>query len=197
MTTQNCVWGHICPLSMRLADVSKPTGGLLAAGTLVSLSFHHKQGLNPRQTPSRGTTMIGHNQSSPWGSGQWLWGWLAERAQLCSQLDNLLHTATTHGKTHCPPTPPISLVLLSHLTKLVRSLPTHLLAGHPLSGSLKHSLPDQYCVLRTTEEFGQLCARRVLAACGRGPVLVLPANNQTCSPLLPCPCCDRHHHRGH
>ena len=54
MTTQNCVWGHICPLSMRLADVSKPTGGLLAAGTLVSLSFHHKQGLNPRQTPSRG-----------------------------------------------------------------------------------------------------------------------------------------------
>ena len=88
-------------------------------------------------------------------------------------------------KTHRPPTPPISLLLLSHMPKLVRSLSTHLLAGHPLSGSLKHSLPDQYCVPRTTEEFGQLCARRVLAACGRGPVLVLPANNQTCPPCSP------------
>ena len=192
MTTQNCVWGHICPLSMRLADVSKLTGGLLAAGP-----FHHKQGLNPRQTPSRGTTMIGHNQSSPWGSGQWLWGWLAERAQLCSQLDNLLHTATTHEKNSLP-SHPTNLLGAVVTSDQVGAKSSNSPPGRPSTERFTKALPPRP-VLRPAHDWGIWAA---LCAAGASSLWKRAGAGSTCQqpdllPVLPCPCCDRHHHRGH
>ena len=196
MTTQNCVWGHICPLSMRLADVSKPTGGLLAAGTLVLLSFHHKQGLNPRQTPSRGDL----DRTQPVEPlGQWavalgLVSWKGPTLQPARQLAPHCH----HPRKNSLPSQPTNLLGAAVTSDQVGAKSSNSPPGRPSTERFTKALPPRP-VLRPAHDWGIWAA---LCAAGASSLWKRAGAGSTCQqpdlpPLLPCPCCDRHHHRGH